>query len=55
MKRFVSIVLALVLVFSACAISASAYDLVPLKFDKNGEFKIMHLCDCQDDFPADTK
>ena len=52
MKRFVSIVLALVLVFSACAISASAYDLVPLKFDKNGEFKIMHLCDCQDEFPA---
>ena len=52
MKRFVSIVLALVLVFSACAISASAYDLVPLKFDKNGEFKIMHICDCQDEFPA---
>lgn len=52
MKRFVSIVLALVLVFSACAISASAYDLVPLKFDKNGEFKIMHLTDCQDKYPA---
>ncbi len=52
MKRFVSIVLALVLVFSACAISASAYDLVPLKFDKNGEFKIMHICDCQDGYPA---
>ena len=55
MKRFVSIVLALVLVFSACAISASAYDLVPLKFDKNGEFKIMHLCACQDGHPADQK
>lgn len=54
MKRFVSIMLALVLAFGACAISASAYDLVPLKFDKNGEFKIMHLCDCQDDYPADT-
>lgn len=55
MKRFVSIVLALVLVFSACAISASAYDLVPLKFDKNGEFKIMHLCDCQDEYPQDQR
>ena len=54
MKKFISIVLALVLVFSACAISASAYDLVPLKFDKNGEFKIMHICDCQDDYPANT-
>ena len=52
MKRFISIVLALVLVFSACAISVSAYDLVPLKFDKNGEFKIMHICDCQDGYPA---
>ncbi len=52
MKRFVSIVLALVLAFGACAISASAYDLVPLKFDKNGEFKIMHICDCQDGYPA---
>ena len=55
MKRFVSIVLTLVLVFSACAISASAYDLVPLKFDKNGEFDIMHICDCQDGHPADQK
>ncbi len=55
MKRLVSIVLALVLVFSACAISASAYDLVPLKFDKNGEFKIMHICDCQDGYKADTR
>ncbi len=52
MKRFISIVLALVLAISACAISASAYDLVPLKFDKNGEFKIMHLCDCQDGYPV---
>lgn len=55
MKRFISIVLALVLVFSACAISASAYELIPLKFDKNGEFKIMHLCDCQDEYPQDQR
>lgn len=55
MKRFVSIVLALVIVFSACAISASAYELVPLKFDKNGEFKIMHIADCQDEYPQDQK
>ena len=44
--------LALVLVFSTFAISVSAYEVVPLKFDKNGEFKIMHLCDCQDGYPA---
>lgn len=52
MKRFVSIMLALVLVFSTFAISVSAYEVAPLKFDKNGEFKIMHLCDCQDGYPA---
>ncbi len=52
MKKFVSIVLALMLVFSVCAISASADAASPLKFDKNGEFKVMHLCDCQDGYPA---
>lgn len=56
MKRFVSIALALMLVFSVCfSLSASAAVVSPLKFDKNGEFKIMHLTDCQDDYPADTK
>lgn len=53
MKRFVSIMLALVLAFGACAISASADDAATLKFDANGEFKIMHLTDCQDDYPND--
>ncbi len=52
MKRFISIVLALMLVMGACAVSASAATNSILKFDKNGEFKIMHLCDCQDEFPA---
>ena len=55
MKRLVSIVLALVLAFGACAISASADSAATLKFDENGEFKIMHLCDCQDDYPADQR
>lgn len=52
MKKVISIVLALMLVFSVCAISASADSAATLKFDKNGEFKIMHLTDCQDEFPA---
>ncbi len=53
MKRFVSIMLALMLAFGVCAISASADDAATLKFDANGEFKIMHLTDCQDDYPND--
>ncbi len=56
MKRFFSIALALMLVFSVCfSLSASAAVVSPLKFDKNGEFQIMHICDCQDGYPADTK
>lgn len=52
MKKVISIMLALVMIFSALSLSASAFDFEnPLKF-KNGEFKIMHLCDCQDEYPA---
>lgn len=52
MKKILSIMLALVMIFSAFSIASSAVEIEnPLKF-KNGEFKIMHLCDCQDGFPA---
>lgn len=51
-KRILSAALVLALVFSACfALNASAADGI-LRFDDNGEFKIMHICDCQDDYPA---
>lgn len=59
MKRIFSIALALILAFGACfSLCASALDLgiaEPLRFDENGEFKIMHLTDCQDTTPADTR
>ena len=52
MKKILSIMLALVMIFGALSVASSAADVEnPLKF-KNGEFKIMHLCDCQDGFPA---
>ncbi len=52
MKKILSIMLALVMIFSAFSIASSAVEIEnPLKF-KNGEFKIMHICDCQDGFPA---
>ncbi len=52
-KRIFSAVLALVMIFSVCSVSASAFSAESvLKFDKNGEFKIMHLTDCQDKYPA---
>ncbi len=52
-KRIFSLVLALAMVFGICA-SATAADDNVLRFDENGEFKIMHICDCQDVYPANT-
>ena len=50
-KRILSAILALCLVFGA--VSVSAYAAQPtLKFDENGEFNILHLCDMQDGYPA---
>lgn len=54
-RRIISAVLALVLVFGAC-VSVSA-DSAPatLRFDRDGEFNIMHIADCQDGYPAISK
>lgn len=54
-NRIFSAVLALALVFGVCFSVSAAETQSPLKFDENGEFKIMHLTDCQDDFPAETR
>lgn len=51
-KRIFAVMLALCLVFSAFCVSASAAEPAKLTFDENGEFKILHLCDCQDNYPA---
>lgn len=50
-KRIISLVLALVMLFSIMSV-ASAAESDSLRFDENGEFKIMHLTDCQDGYPA---
>ncbi len=52
-KRIISAVLALVMLFSVCSVSVFAVSNESiLKFDQNGKFKIMHLTDCQDKYPA---
>lgn len=56
MKKVISILLALAVVFTCVATSFATEDNSPiLKFDKNGEFKILHLTDCQDEYPAHTE
>lgn len=50
MKKVISVMLALCMVLPF-AFAVNAEEEV-LQFDENGEFVIMHLCDCQDGFPA---
>lgn len=54
-KRIFSAIMALCLVFGTVLPAFAADNSDVLKFDENGEFKILHLCDCQDDYPAETK
>ena len=51
MKKALSVLLSLVLAFSCCSLLAGAESGRTLAFDKNGEFKILHICDIQDDYP----
>lgn len=52
MKKVIALVMAAVMLLS-CGIMASAEDNGPLlRFDEDGEFKILHLTDCQDVYPA---
>lgn len=50
-KRILSVIIAAVLAFCAASPAFAAEKNV-LKFDENGEFKILHLCDGQDGYPA---
>ena len=53
-KRIFSVILAVCMIFSA-AMPAFAASKSVLKFDENGEFKILHLCDGQDGYPAQER
>lgn len=52
MKKVISIILALCMVFPFAFAASAEEAATPLQFDENGEFVIMHLCDCQDVYPA---
>lgn len=54
-KRILSALLAVILVFSVMMPAFAAKKSDVLRFDENGEFKILHLCDCQDNYPLEEK
>lgn len=56
MKKIMSFVLLFCLFAGVLSFGASATeDSNELRFNKNGEFKVLHISDCQDNFPAEEK
>ena len=54
MKKVVSVVLAVCMLFSLVTMSFAGYkEEAQLKFNKNGKFKILCLADVQDDYPME--
>lgn len=53
-KRILSLVLAVCMLFGMATVAFAENEPV-LKFDENGEFKILHLADCQDGYHADPR
>lgn len=51
-KAITSIILVCIMLISCVIPAFSADSTAKLRFDENGEFKILHLCDCQDGYPA---
>ncbi len=54
-KRIFAAMLALCFIFSAAFCVTASAEEAKLSFDENGEFKVLHLCDCQDGYPADER
>ncbi len=52
MKKFLSVLLAAIMVVVCCVPAFAAESLYPLQFNKDGDFKILHITDCQDEYPA---
>ena len=53
MKKFMSVLMALVMVFSLVTVGFAGFkDEAQLQFDENGNFKIMVLADVQTDYPV---
>ncbi len=53
-KRLISVFLVLVLAATCLSVGAYAADTATLRFGDDGKFVIMHICDCQDKYPAST-
>jgi len=55
MKKFITLMIVCVILMTSIIPASAAQKKEKLQFDKDGEFKVLHLCDCQDGFPAQEK
>ncbi len=56
MKKFIiSVTLVCIMILGTVIPAFAAGESNKLQFDKNGEFKILHICDCQDGYPAQER
>ncbi len=54
MKKLISVLLSILVITAIMSVSVTAADdAAVLRFDENGEFKILHISDCQDDYPLE--
>ena len=54
-RRILAAVLALIILLAMAVPAAAKAKSDALRFDENGEFRILHICDCQDTYPANEK
>ncbi len=55
MKKFITLILVGVMLVASIIPASAAEKAKKLQFDKDGDFKVLHICDCQDGFPAQEK
>lgn len=55
MKKLISLMLSVLILMGVFSVSVFATEDNTLRFDENGEFKILHISDCQDDYPCEEK
>ncbi len=55
MKKVVALILVCLMLVASIIPASAAEKSKKLQFDKDGKFKVLHLCDCQDGFPAQEK
>lgn len=54
-KIIITVTLVYIMILGTVIPAFAAGESNKLQFDENGEFKILHLCDCQDGYPAQER